>query len=68
MVERIDKRNAPLHPGDAFLAVLVLRSVVDLRDTSKALDRARARFDRATLVLAVLALAVGIGQLAAAID
>jgi hypothetical protein len=67
LLERIDERSVPLHPGDAFLAVLVLRAVADLRETTKALDKARSRFDRATFVLAILALAVGIGQLVAAI-
>lgn len=52
VLDRMDKRNAPVHPGDAFLAVLVLRSVADLRETTKALDAAKRGFERATVVLA----------------
>jgi hypothetical protein len=60
VLTRIDKRNVPLHVGDAFLAVLVLRAVDDL-------GRARHRFERGTMVVAILALAVAFGQLAAAL-
>jgi hypothetical protein len=67
VVRLMDERKAPLHPGDAFLAVLVLKAVSDLTETSRALDRARKGFERATLVLALVAVAVGVGQLVAAL-
>jgi hypothetical protein len=52
IIRRLDERNAPLHPGDAFLAVLVLAGVIDLRETAKSLDAAKRGFERATIALA----------------
>jgi hypothetical protein len=63
VIRRMDDRRPPLHPGDAFLAVLVLRAVSELRQSAEHLDSVRRRLEWATLVLAVLALAVGVGEL-----
>jgi hypothetical protein len=52
IIKRLDARGAPLHPGDAFLAVVVLAGVSELRETTKALDAARRGFERATIALA----------------
>lgn len=50
VLARIDAKRAPLHPGDAFLAVIVLRAVADLTETTQRLDKARTRLDWTTLV------------------
>jgi hypothetical protein len=54
VIRRLDDRRmyVPLNPGDAFLAVLVLSAVADLRETSKSLDAAKRGFERATIALA----------------
>lgn len=52
VVRRLDERAVvPLHEGDAFLAVLVLRAVADLADASKRLERATNRLLALTAVL-----------------
>ena len=63
-IRRMDKQSAPLHAGDAFLAVMVLRGVSELRESAERLDRASRRFDIAALVLAVVAVGVAIAELA----
>jgi hypothetical protein len=40
VVRRLDDRKPPLHPADAFLAVMVLSALSELRETTKALDSA----------------------------
>ncbi len=64
VIRRMDERNAPLHPGDAFLAVLVLRGVAELGQSAKRLDRASRHYEIAGVILAVVAVAVAIAQLA----
>jgi hypothetical protein len=54
VIRRMDERNPPLHPGDAFIAVMALAAVSELRETTVALDAAKRGFERATIVLAVL--------------
>jgi hypothetical protein len=54
VIRRLDERNPPLHPADAFLAVIVLSALSELRETTKSLDAARRGFERATIVLAAL--------------
>lgn len=66
-IRRIDEKGAPLHPGDAFLAVLVLRGVADLRRSAERLDAAGKRFEIAGLVLATVAVAVAIAELVRAL-
>ncbi len=62
VLRRMSERSVPLHAGDAFLAVLVLRTVADLAAASIRLETA-ARFYRvAGLVLAVVATAAAIVQ------
>ncbi len=66
-VARIDESEV-LHPGDAALAVLVLRGVADLRAATLALDIASTRLlqlTRALVILAALTLAVAIVALVA---
>lgn len=41
VIRRLDEHQPPLHPSDAFLAVLVLSAVSELRETAKALDAAK---------------------------
>lgn len=57
VIRRLDNRRqyVPINPGDAFLAVIVLAAVSDLRETSKSLDAAKRGFERATIILASLA-------------
>jgi hypothetical protein len=62
-LRRIDDKRVPLHPGDAFLAVLVLRGVAELRHSAEHLDAAGRRFEIAGIVLAAVAVAVAIGEL-----
>jgi hypothetical protein len=45
--------TVPLHAGDAFLAVLVLRAVADLADATKRLEKATNCLVWLTLVLVV---------------
>lgn len=59
-VRRLDAGKVPLHQGDAFLAVLVLRGVDDLRRSAQALDKARERLDRFGIALAVVATAAAV--------
>jgi hypothetical protein len=57
VVRRLDqKHEVPLHEGDAFLAVLVLRAVGDLADATKRLERATYLLLALTGVLVVVAL------------
>jgi hypothetical protein len=57
VVQRLDARTeVPLHEGDAFLAVLVLRAVADLSDATKRLEKATYLLLVLTGVLVVLAL------------
>jgi hypothetical protein len=59
VLRRLDAGSVPLHEGDAFLAVLVLRSVGDLASASKRLETATNRLLLLTGVLvAVTAIAV----------
>jgi hypothetical protein len=64
VLKRLNERSVPLHPGDAFLAVLVLRAVAELETSAKRLNAAGTRFQIAGLVLAAVAVAVAIAQLA----
>lgn len=57
IVRLMDEKKVPLHPGDAFLAVAVLRGVFDLREATLALDRSTHRLLSLTVLLAVVALA-----------
>ena len=63
VIRRLDERKPPLHPADAFLAVLVLSALSELRETTKSLDAAKRGFERATIALA----AVGVILTAAAV-
>jgi hypothetical protein len=63
VIRRLDERKPPLHPADAFLAVILLSALSELRDTTKSLDAAKRGFERATIVLAalgVIATALGV--------
>ena len=68
VIKRLDEHrerggDVPLHEGDAFLAVLVLRAVADLGDASKRLETATHRLvwlTRALVAVAVIALAVSL--------
>jgi hypothetical protein len=58
VLRRLDaKPEVPLHEGDAFLAVVVLRAVGDLAAASKRLERATYALLLLTLVLVIIALA-----------
>lgn len=60
VIRRMGEKNVPVHPGDAFLAVLVVRAVSDLAAASQRLDTA-ARFYRFWgFVLAVVATAASV--------
>lgn len=63
VMDRLDTARDTLHPGDAFLAVIVLRAVVELRDSAVRLDNARVRWERFMIALAVIATAATVGQL-----
>jgi cytoskeletal protein RodZ len=54
VIRRLDDRKPPLHPAEAFLAVMVLSALSELRETTKSLDAAKRGFERATIVLAAL--------------
>jgi hypothetical protein len=56
----MSERSVPLHAGDAFLAVLVLRTMADLAAASTQLDKAVRFYRVAGLVLAVVATAAAI--------
>jgi len=62
VVRRLDEQDVPLHPGDAFLAVLVLRGVAELRESAVRLDAAGKRFEIAGLMLALVAVGVAIAE------
>ena len=56
VLRRLDSGSVvPLHEGDAFLAVLVLRSVADLTSASKRLETATNRLLWLTAALVVVA-------------
>jgi hypothetical protein len=60
VLTQMSERDVPLHAGDAFLAVIVLRAVSDLAAASSRLDAA-ARFYRfAGFVLAFVATAAAV--------
>lgn len=64
VIARMSEKDVPVHAGDAFLAVLVVRSVVDLAAASSRLDTA-ARFYRfAGFVLAAVSVAIAVVQVA----
>jgi hypothetical protein len=67
-MRRISSAGVPLHEGDAFLAVFVLSSVRELRQSAERLDESRRRFERTTFALAVIATAATIGQLIQALS
>jgi hypothetical protein len=54
VLKRLDEKNVPLHEGDAFLAVLVLRAVADLADASKRLERTTNRLLWLTAALVIV--------------
>jgi hypothetical protein len=54
IIKRLDEKAVPLHEGDAFLAVLVLRGVADLADASKRLEKATTRLLWLTAALVVV--------------
>ena len=58
IVKRMDERNVPVHPGDAFLAVLLLRGVEDLRQATLTLDKSTDRLAKLTRVLVALTVAL----------
>jgi hypothetical protein len=68
VIKRLDEkkkkgRDVPLHEGDAFLAVLVLRGVADLAEASKRLETATDRLvwlTRALLAATVIALVIAV--------
>jgi hypothetical protein len=60
IVASLDK--VPLHEGDAFLAVLVLRAVNDLRVSAERLDRTRRGLEWFGTALAIVATAATIAQ------
>jgi len=71
VIERMDKARAPLHAGDAFLAVLQLRAIADTTRSVDALDAGTKTLNRATVFLVVLgiaSLAVSIVALIVAIN
>jgi hypothetical protein len=75
VVKRLDDKQVPLHPGDAFLAVMVLRAVAELRESAERLDAggehfrvAGQRLQRAGVALAVVAVAVAVVQLVASLN
>lgn len=58
VVRRLDQQpEVPLHAGDAFLAVLVLRAVGDLADATRRLERVTYLLLILTAVLVLLAIA-----------
>jgi hypothetical protein len=64
VLRRLDAGTVvPLHEGDAFLAVLVLRGVADLADASKRLETATDRLvwlTRALLAATVIAVVIAV--------
>jgi hypothetical protein len=60
VVRRLDR--VPVHEGDAFLAVMVLRAVTDLRRSAERLDHTRRGLERFMAALAVIATATTIAQ------
>ncbi|MBB4663024.1 hypothetical protein [Conexibacter arvalis] len=71
--------RVPLHDGDAFLAVLAVRALSELSDTTAAvgravdelhrttaaIDRASRRLEVAALIVGIVAVVVGIGGIVA---
>jgi hypothetical protein len=58
VVKRMDEGNVPVNPGDAFLAVLLLRGVHDLREATLDLDKSTERLARLTRALVGLTVAL----------
>lgn len=54
VIRLMSEKNVPLHPGDAFLAVLVVRSVADLATASDRLEGLTKRLELLTWALAIL--------------
>jgi len=54
VIRLMGEKNVPLHPGDAFLAVLVVRSVADLAAASERLESLTRRLELLTWALAIL--------------
>ena len=54
IIRLMSEKNVPLHPGDAFLAVLVVRSVADLAAASDRLEDLTLRLELLTWALAIL--------------
>jgi cytoskeletal protein RodZ len=78
LLQRMDEQNPSVAPSDAFLALVVLAAVRELREstrdikaavvgleeTTRSLDKARRHLDWTVAILAALALVVAILQLA----
>lgn len=63
VMKRLDEgAREILHPGDAFLAVMVLRAVAELSESTSRLDTARKTLERWGLLLAVVATAATVAQ------
>jgi hypothetical protein len=61
LVEKLGR--VPLHAGDAFIAVMVLRGVADLRKATEALDRSTEQLinlTRALFAVAIISLIVAV--------
>lgn len=55
VLRRMDEREIAVAPSDAFLAILVLRSVADLAAASRRLESLNQRLERLTWAIAILA-------------
>lgn len=63
VMERLDAgAGDTLNAGDAFLAVMVLRAVAELRQSTERLDATRRAIERWGIVLAVVATAATVTQ------
>jgi hypothetical protein len=63
VLQRLDEgAGRTLHPGDAFLAVVVLRAVAELGESTRRLDAARKGLERWGFALAVVATMATVAQ------
>jgi hypothetical protein len=65
VLRRLDDRDVPIHPGDAFLAVILLRGVIELREATRQLEVGTRRVVRLTWALvAVAVITLGVAVIA----
>lgn len=66
-IRTLSQRDVPLHPGDAFLAILAVKAVADLGTAARRLDEAASSYRLWGLVFAGVAAAAAVLAFAVAL-